>query len=165
MHIKMLKRALVGLVFSVSGFANAGLVMTDISGTATDGLYTYYEGGLGDSLGVGRDFWEITTLSSNQLLFETIINVGFATAEVDLFGLEANDDWISASITGTNGVPFLTYSGGDTAKISFPGGGQWFIGDTITITFDSANPVPEPSTVAIFALSIMGLASRRFKKQ
>jgi hypothetical protein len=36
------------------------------------------------------------------------------------------------------------------------------------LTFGSANPgteVPEPSTLAIFALGMIGLASRRFKKQ
>lgn len=34
-----------------------------------------------------------------------------------------------------------------------------------TFTVAGATSVPEPSTLAIFALSIMGLASRRFKKQ
>jgi hypothetical protein len=34
-----------------------------------------------------------------------------------------------------------------------------------TFTFSSATDVPEPSTLAIFALGIIGLASRRFKKQ
>jgi len=35
--------------------------------------------------------------------------------------------------------------------------------DNVSLT--SAAPVPEPSTLAIFALGIMGLSSRRFKKQ
>ena len=32
-------------------------------------------------------------------------------------------------------------------------------------TASAIEPVPEPSTLAIFALGLMGLASRRFKKQ
>jgi len=37
---------------------------------------------------------------------------------------------------------------------------------TLTLTFDeTTTPVPEPSTLAIFALGMIGLASRRFKKQ
>jgi hypothetical protein len=34
----------------------------------------------------------------------------------------------------------------------------------IPVATTSITSVPEPSTLAIFALSIMGLASRRFKK-
>jgi hypothetical protein len=34
-----------------------------------------------------------------------------------------------------------------------------------TYSFSTAQPVPEPSTLAIFALGMIGLVSRRFKKQ
>jgi len=38
--------------------------------------------------------------------------------------------------------------------------------DSLTVTVGTiTNDVPEPSTLAIFALGIMGLASRKFKKQ
>lgn len=37
--------------------------------------------------------------------------------------------------------------------------------DGITINVGNSTPVPEPSTLAIFALGLMGLASRRFKKK
>lgn len=40
----------------------------------------------------------------------------------------------------------------------------WSI-DNLQFTIDETAVVPEPSTLAIFALSIIGLASRRFKKQ
>jgi hypothetical protein len=60
----------------------------------------------------------------------------------------------------------LSFAG--TAKsIDFSGSVNLVAFDNIT--FGSINPepeaVPEPSTLAIFALGIMGLASRRFKKQ
>jgi hypothetical protein len=45
-------------------------------------------------------------------------------------------------------------------------GGAWVFDDfRLTTTDDSSNDVPEPSTLAIFALGMIGLASRRFKKQ
>jgi hypothetical protein len=65
----------------------------------------------------------------------------------------------SASYDGEN---FHTY--GDWLV-----GSQWFAGiiviqDTAQV-WGTTSEVPEPSTLAIFALGLMGLASRRFKKQ
>jgi hypothetical protein len=40
---------------------------------------------------------------------------------------------------------------------------EWWAVDNVVIN-DNVS-VPEPTTLAIFALGIMGLASRRFKKQ
>jgi len=37
--------------------------------------------------------------------------------------------------------------------------------DYLTINIGSVNEVPEPSTLAVFALGLMGLASRKLKKQ
>jgi hypothetical protein len=45
----------------------------------------------------------------------------------------------------------------------FAGGNDGFLFDDISISAN-ANVVPEPSTLAIFALGLVGLASRRFKK-
>jgi hypothetical protein len=56
----------------------------------------------------------------------------------------------NSSLTG--GCCDLNYNSGQTSW------GQAF-------TIDAITAVPEPSTLAIFALGIMGLASRRFKKQ
>ena len=147
-----------GIIALGASQGKAQLVVTDIDGTAIDPLYTYIEGETADILAipdVAPVFWFITTPTPNTLVFDTQIGVGFATAEIVLTGLESNTDWLSASITGTNGIPDLTYSGGDTASIDFEtGGGEWFGGDTITITFEAA-PVPEPSTT----LGMLGLAA------
>jgi len=57
-------------------------------------------------------------------------------------------------------------------RVAFQGtpdntGGYWGIQlDNVSMTTTSAQvSVPEPSTLAIFALGVMGLVSRRFKKQ
>lgn len=60
------------------------------------------------------------------------------------------------------GAMFLT-SGSYTAEVfvnasPFGAGGAY-------LELETARQVPEPSTLAIFALGIMGLSSRRFKKQ
>lgn len=151
------------------GSAHAALAISDIDGTATDGLYTYTEGAT-DTLGIngvqGGIFWNISTLSANQLFFQTIINVGYASANIVLMGLEANDDWLSAVITGTNGVPTLSYTGGDTATLNFNNGvGQWYTGDTITITFEpTTGTVPVPATLALTGLGLAALGYTRRKQ-
>ena len=42
---------------------------------------------------------------------------------------------------------------------------QYTVNSLETFTFNEATSVPEPTTLAIFALGMIGLASRRFKKQ
>jgi len=66
---------------------------------------------------------------------------------------------------------FFNNNSGNNFKLSFnenipqyfTGGGSFQI-DNIDLNIVTAD-VPEPSTLAIFALGMMGLASRRFKKQ
>mgnify|MGYP000594871014 CR=1 FL=1 len=55
----------------------------------------------------------------------------------------------------------LNFVGIDSIKFSLVGGSSALIDDLVT----SSVQVPEPSTLAIFALGMIGLASRRFKKQ
>jgi len=66
--------------------------------------------------------------------------------------LEFTDDRYSD--TGSNFAFPNTVDGG--GEIGYMGA---------NIMFDDSTSVPEPSTLAIFALGIMGLAARRFKKQ
>jgi hypothetical protein len=57
------------------------------------------------------------------------------------------------------------YYEGNESILGGSGFTQFRILELETLTFAPANDVPEPSTLAIFALGMIGLASRRFKKQ
>ena len=64
------------------------------------------------------------------------------------------------TVPGTNNIAVLNGNGdqwGPSKIQSHSQVGAWFVRDVAD--------VPEPSTLAIFALGLMGLASRRFKKQ
>lgn len=91
--------------------------------------------------------------------------IGFFDANQQLIG-----DWISMDVTNNGN------DGGSTTQL-FPSSGAFTYlavhmigsGGFTNIEFSRAagpNPstVPEPSTLAIFALGVMGLVSRRFKK-
>ena len=218
--MKMLKAAVAGLVLSVSGLANAGLMTvsaTEVLGVLPDNN----SAGVSSDITITDDFiidsisFSLNGLSSTWLgdLIISIAGpdssaylmhrVGSSTSST--FGDSSNFDgtyifsdggislWdTAAAATSSDVLSPSTYSasglGGATVSLSslFAGGlsgGVWTLnasdnagGDinslvswTINIEGHTnegqTNDVPEPSTLAIFALGIMGLASRRFKKQ
>ncbi|MBA6293637.1 PEP_CTERM-anchored TLD domain-containing protein [Colwellia sp. MB3u-70] len=57
------------------------------------------------------------------------------------------------------------YYNGNVNILGGAGLSQFKLLELETVTFAQATDVPEPSTLAIFALGMIGLASRRFKKQ
>lgn len=191
MKIKMLKAALVGLVLSVSSFANAGLItetteqtvnfqdfsfnwgvadwLTSTSATLTieiQGDLGYFDASIGESFelilesfnlgthglfnsglngwteltpNAGIDAWHVTrdfSLTSTQMA--SLLND-------NLFQLDINlNQGVHVSFGILNNInPFVKAS----------------------LRYSTGTSVPEPTTLAIFALGIMGLASRRFKKQ
>jgi hypothetical protein len=66
----------------------------------------------------------------------------------------------------TNG--FIDFTAGTTAdqfdRVVVRSSGSAFEFDNFAATASTSNAVPEPSALAIFALGLMGFASRRFKK-
>jgi len=180
----MLKAAVVGLVLSVSGFANAGLI------SASD---TYNEFG---SLSTSQNgfTWQFSNLppAASDLTFL------FSWERMDFSAGEYMDIFLEGTLLGRIGggtsTSCLAANGGsfnsdcfgtinfETPSLNYLDDGvlnlvanQTGVNSSGGVHTDSPygfvsarvsyNAVPEPSTLAIFALGIMGLAARRFKKQ
>jgi len=206
MNIKMLKAAVAGLVLSVSGFANAGMITaldfenvnsswttgswnlgwefslsSDINVTELgildidgDGFSGDYQVGIFDDLGA---LLASTTINSGSSLSSDNFRYGTIS---QLFLSSGNNYKISAfvgnelytdnfSVSSFLLAPELTFVNSwytDSSSFANPttsgGSSQFWFG--ANFKYDVVN-VPEPSTLAIFALGVLGLASRRFKKQ
>ncbi|MFT6417898.1 MAG: hypothetical protein ACJA1K_000161 [Cognaticolwellia sp.] len=206
MNIKMLKAAVAGLVLSVSGFANAGLIYDN--GVGVNNADTGYYTSNVRSFQIYDDF----TLASDSTITDVFFQMGLTSGNFDgsfsftifnflagsgvgaqLYTQTLNSGDYSASLNSISShpsgpfydinfdIPSLDLSAGNY-ELSFYGLGMDFripnvssgngfyqnssfiSGDTPFALFDNSVQVPEPSTLAIFALGIMGLASRRFKK-
>jgi len=68
-------------------------------------------------------------------------------------GLASNTGWFGLHMQGTNAYQWLGAN-----RVSNPDAAQ------VNLVVNYTTSVPEPSTLAIFALGMIGLASRRFKK-
>lgn len=189
MNISMLKAAIVGLVLSVSGFANAGLIFTDVSYDASSITFTV-EGDLSgyaspaenNSFGIeyygdiwaGPNAYATNTWSTSifdSFTISTSGNTGlwngindsspytWSSYTGDLTGAVVSKKTITLSLSSARLNINAT-----NPKFDFIWG--WAGNDDqVTVLHTYSTQVPEPSTLAIFALGIMGLASRRFKKQ
>lgn len=218
MNLKMLKAAFAGLVLSVSGFANAGLITSELitPDNTVDfsqfGAFNFTNGPIEIGALVGESIiWSSTNNSS-------VIGNG-------AYGLASNGSWNDMNgyigLNTGNGSMFISFADGPIHEFSLltnyaPGNGQFILeafgfdnvllesyditalapivtntnntgasrgisrenNDIYSIRLSNAyvvadnlsfnrlsQEVPEPSTLAIFALGIMGLASRKFKKQ
>jgi len=209
MKNKFLKMAVAGLILSVSGLANAGLIY-DNGGPSTD---TGYPIKLPNE--TADDFILAGTANINSVAFYFQNYNGITGWNQDITYSFYNDNLGSlgsliASAAGVNvnavdsGLPWCC-GGGNAWLVNFDlastvtlSAGHYWLGltgasgptpwwvTTSGITGyngrynnsqlgydfafslnDEVQPqnVPEPSTLAIFALSLMGLAARRFKKR
>lgn len=210
MNIKMLKAALAGLVLSVSGFANAGLItgeqytddgklveLSQLEWLTWDETINLsrddIENGINNTF--IADGWRYATRSEFEALFDSLWGgtlEGWQSSNKDgAIWLNANLDLSSSSWQDIAFGTSAECSGASCwAHYNSSNTQGWFsdsyglsVGsdniNTQTTTYRSvsasdvyissalvrSSSVPEPSTLAIFALGIMGLASRRFKKQ
>lgn len=185
MNIRLSKLTLAFLVLLVSGFANAGLITgpeltNNNTGWNNNGIsftalqdstltsFVYNNQGLADTVllvdELGNILQSVNVLGGNT---QQLINVSWSLNTGDIYGLLAtqefgnNGKWVSASFPVSN--EDISVNGfANNGLGSVAGTGYWFHFTEITTT---TTDVPEPSTLAIFALGMIGLASRRFKKQ
>ncbi len=172
MNIKMLKAAIAGLILSVSGLANAGIIEYDFEFQLAGETYL-----TGSFIAEDLNF-------DNFIRDEELISLSFANDSYSLvdhiFNVD-NQDNFNFSITselfllggyshsGTGqrwnsaGTGFAFEAGSACAGIlinaSFQGCDATPATSLVQVT--SSVAVPEPTTIAIFALGIMGLVSRR----
>jgi hypothetical protein len=232
MNIKRLKAALAGLVLSVSGFADAGIIIFDIdaspnawltavtgfsSSTAYDfsldsdygitgfdgpltsaGSSLVSAGILGDNITMSVTNNGVSTLSlvgvgasagfgntANSVLanlfvdsfnilfgnateafeFNTLTLQGSGLVDINVTDNGGGSTLFSNLNVGTgHNFGILATGGSLISSINIydvSGGAEGLQGVGTTYTVN----VPEPSTFAIFVFGIMGLASRRFKKE
>jgi hypothetical protein len=183
MNIKMLKAAVAGLVLSISGFANAGLITFDTASTpgitlggsmtwkATGGGHLYDESydrtssiifdtdTYVTSFDLNNKPWEgygtSTNVTDYLIRAFDVNNIQIWNAQVDISSYGTWDNWLTLNVNIANVRELRFGAAGPSA---------WPSIDNLVINEQSTD-VPEPSTLAIFALGIMGLASRRFKKK
>lgn len=207
MNTKFFKAALVSVVLSVSGFANAGLIpfgiQTDIdtSTLTNNGWSLNFQSVWGSQ--AAQDYEMFAGIALDEYVFigaldtnTTNIALGAAVLYSDLLNYTTGNntnDYNGASWYFRNDYSMGFAAIGETvtlnhADTSVDNGAlsrlSWHMGDAFTAgykvgnysnhsgwTFEkvvfraSATDVPEPTTLAIFALAMIGLASRRFKKQ
>jgi len=119
-------------------------------------LHQAYTGVSSGSYMLGQDGWSGYTSTSG--------NVGFYFALSDMWSVTGDVYAMHAGVLAWyTGAAFHRYG---EELVSTPGyfAGLVLVQDTAQ-AWGTTNEAPEPSTLAIFALGLMALASRRFKKQ
>ena len=206
MNIKYLKAAFAGLVLSVSGFANAGIIpfgiQTDIdTSVLTDnGWSLNFQSGWGDQGafdhvmfdGIALDEYvfigALDTGTNNialgaAILYSDLLNYTSGNNTNDYNGASwyHREDYsmgfadIGESVTLNSAD--TSVDNGDISKLSWHMH-SWHtagyrVGDFNSnsdgvfekVVFRASAQIPEPSTIAIFALGLLGLAARKYKKQ
>lgn len=183
MNIKMLKAAVAGLFLSVSGFANAGLIIEDSTDITSDSeeyinafnlTETSYENIFMELIAKGdyggnSPFEYIELYIDGNLLakwdYSTIgisVTENYAHFDYTLSGVVSISDALWTTISADN-ILNVTWKNSSEVHFYPTEGGPDYV--NFSLQGDLIQQVPEPSTLAIFALGIIGLASRRFKKQ
>jgi len=191
MNIKYLKAAFAGLILSISGFANATVLNTEVADNAyiTVGGYDVAWAGpcavAQNSCGP-LDFsyqtqfgWEAMSSTLFDQLNISAFDFIFDGANVDSFTGNNLDELSGASVSQN---PFI----GDIAvaapwfasihtHVDWANGvnNQWSFSDmnnasyfdSLAVRVSANNDIPEPSTIAIFGLALIALAARKYKKQ
>ncbi len=152
-------------MLDVSQSFNTGGVRSGYSWNMSD--YGCVTGGCGDQLSQGMSYDDnyIWTYNNGSFSFESnIFAFGFdfgsynGSTSVSLNGYQSQQ----TSTGGFFGIASTDSQGFNV--IDYTKSTQYGLFDKVTYATQAKTSVPEPSTLAIFALGIIGLASRRFKK-
>jgi len=156
-------------IFETTGtatFTGTGGLLQQFSNAAnTNNFVSIHLGGSNGSVNGSTSFSYIDTqtgLSVDSLF--TLTNISFDLRGSDLF----NSPLIVASNLDTSDFSYRRFVMGFERPITGVPIGNWSSINTLrSVNFgdEQSSEIPEPSTLAIFALGMMGLASRKFKKQ
>jgi hypothetical protein len=173
MNIKMLKAAVAGLVLSVSSFANAGLIVGD-DYLDTDNVSWEYIGSFQVNDGPA---WSSTVEMFNGL--DAAEEVFGNLAENMLYALSTLDSGLVNHLANYDGYGQSNHVFAEDIIVDINGNGLYNSegagqGDWSAYITDHSNTnvnyvfqrtvnaqIPEPTTLAIFGLGLLGLASRR----
>ncbi|TWX64776.1 PEP-CTERM sorting domain-containing protein [Colwellia demingiae] len=199
MKFNFLKMACAVLILTVSGLANATLILE--GGTGSTGAGNIILNG-GTSVDVAHSayfdgattpasdwVWDLANSDgiANPLDFTFSFSLaGFDVLTAELSGLWGVDNVGSVFLNGNliSSLPdVVTNNFNVLHALSAGPGSSAFVAGLNVLSFNVGNrggpgafrasvkvtadvkPIPEPSTLAIFALGMIGLASRRFKRQ
>jgi hypothetical protein len=181
MNLKMLKATFAGLALSVSSFANAGLMnvsyleITNTKGTWLQVAEVIAIDMFGNDMALASfakasapNQWDGSTAPENTI--DGITAGSYSLGQIFHDGIKGSTLTITFnSLQNLSSIQIFGRTGccsnRDIYNVSFFGEQSNNL-QTINSLFPSViTDVPEPNTLAIFALVIMGLAARRFKKQ
>lgn len=175
----MLKAAVAAVVLSISSFASAGVIIsdaTDITTTAqeyntafnlTDTAYSNIlleltaKGDYGKNSSEYIQFFIDGNLLAQWTYDTADISVTENYSEYDytLTGVVSISDALWDTISSDNTLDVMWKNASQVNAYRSQGGADYVSFSLVGVE------VPEPTTLALFALGLMGLASRRFKKQ
>lgn len=193
MKFNFLKAAFAGVIFSVSGFANAGLIDIDDWHLTTDSLGGLRQAELSEDV-----FFAVSksNVYDPNSTYEMLTGYHWASSEeyMSLIGESGGSThayynkggWSGYSWEGAARYQFMFTDTAVTNRIQHAGnyetarhvrditsyhtsyGNNYFAGLVLVkdpvLQSALGTAIPEPTSLAIFALGLMGLASRRFKK-
>ena len=194
MSVKMLKAVMVGVILSVSGFANAGLIINfnDISSNFRfQNLPSYDEAGYNISVScsncsnvfTGNRGWGasgsfLETWNNDAIYTLTNIsgaNFNFTGFDMGWYNNDTGNAYWNIRAYDKDGLQIGTqdsYTGKgsvsvdytNVSSIQFQNNGPRQRGTYSSFDNLAVSTIPEPTTLAIFALGLMGLAVRNTKK-